>query len=96
MIDEIMSLAVGNGIWTALFCFLFLYMLKDTRNREAKYNSLIENLNTQLDKTTSALKICEAIKNDCEIAANMSVEIRSNTECIREGLETLRATMERL
>ena len=96
MIDEIMSLAVGSGIWTALFCFLFLYMLKDTRNREEKYNDTIQNLSKQLDKTTSALKLCEGIKNDCEINVITSTEIKSNIECIREGVESLRSTMERL
>lgn len=96
MIDEIISLAVGNGIWAALFCFLFMYMLKDTRNREERYNVTIEALSSQLDKTTSALRICEDIKGNSELSVLTGNEIKLNTEHIKEDVEALRATMERL
>lgn len=96
MIDEIMSLAVGNGIWTALFCFLFVYMLKDTHNREAKYNALIKSLGEQLDKTTSALDICKEIKSESSLTVVTSAEIKSNIERIKEGVDALRSTRERL
>ncbi len=48
--SEIMSYALESGIWATLFCFLFLYMLKDSRNREKKYTLTIESRCTQLKK----------------------------------------------
>jgi len=33
----LMDLAASNGIWAALYVFLFLYVLYDSKNREKKY-----------------------------------------------------------
>lgn len=94
--DEIMSIALESGLWAALFCFLFLYMLKDSRNREKRYTSAIESLSKQLGDATFALKICEEIKADCEAAAHMRMKIKSDTEYIKGEVDVLRSTLERL
>lgn len=37
MEGELFKLATSNGIWAALYVFLFIYVLYDSKNREKKY-----------------------------------------------------------
>ena len=46
--EEIMGLAVSNGLFAVLFVFLLFYSLKDSKKREAKYQDTIEKLNKNL------------------------------------------------
>ncbi len=59
MWEEILSLAVGNGLWAVLFCALLFYELKDSRKRESKYVETIDALDNKLG-------IVNDIKNDTE------------------------------
>ena len=49
MWDEILSTAISNGIFAALFVFLLMYELKDSRKREAKYQKTIDILSNKLN-----------------------------------------------
>lgn len=49
MWEEILKLAVSNGIWAVLFLGLLVYQLKDSAGREKKYQATIEKLNQHLD-----------------------------------------------
>ena len=44
MWKEIFNLAINNGLWAVLFLALLVYQLRDSRNREIKYQKTIENL----------------------------------------------------
>ncbi len=44
MWEEIIKLALGNGLWAVLFCVLLLYGLRDGRIREQKYRQTIDVL----------------------------------------------------
>lgn len=57
--EEIMTQALGNGIWATLFCFLFFYMLKDAKERESKYTATLMSL-------TDSLKCVEGVKAICD------------------------------
>ena len=46
--NDVVSIIVSNGVFAILFVWLFLYMLKDSRNRETKYQQTIEQLTTHL------------------------------------------------
>ena len=94
--DEIISMALGNGIWAALFCFLFLYMLKDSRTRESRYTATIETLGVGLKDAAEALKVCEKIKVDCECGLVTTRDVKRDTEQIKEDVEALRVSRERL
>ena len=59
MWEEILKLAVGNGLWAVLFCALLFYELKDSRKRESKYVETISALGEKLD-------IINAVKQDTE------------------------------
>ena len=43
-----MDLAISNGLWATLFVVLLLYVLKDTSNREKKYQITIDSLSSHL------------------------------------------------
>lgn len=94
--DEIMSLALEHGLFAVMFCFLFLYMLRDARMRERKYTAAIEALSVQLSDVTNALKICRDVKEIDVKNGHTLLEIRRNVEFIAEGLMHLRAHKERL
>lgn len=48
MWEEILNLALSNGIWSALFVGLFIYQLKDSTKREKKYQDTIQELSCHL------------------------------------------------
>ncbi len=85
--SEIMSYALESGIWATLFCFLFLYMLKDSRNREKKYTLTIESLCTHLNNLSSVLEMCQLIRDDCE-------DIKADAEKIKENIGRISALKE--
>lgn len=49
MWQQILELALTNGIWSALFVGLLIYQLKDSAKREKKYQDTIQKLSTHLD-----------------------------------------------
>lgn len=77
MIEEIMKQAVSNGIWALLFCFLLLYLLKDGRARELKYQETIKDLNTSVAAVREIAKSVDEIKED--------------VNDMKEGISVLRA-----
>ncbi len=48
MIDEIINLAISNGLWAVLFVLLFLYQISNSQKREQKYQNIIDNLTNSL------------------------------------------------
>ena len=48
MIENILELALNNGLWAVLFVLLFFYQLSDSKKRERKYISLINQLATDV------------------------------------------------
>lgn len=49
MWEDILNLAIGNGLWAVLFVILLCYVLKDSRVREKKYQELIDALSESLN-----------------------------------------------
>ena len=60
MWEEIINLAISNGIFAVLFMGLLIYQLKDSRTRESKYQSTIESLG-------KALQVIDEVKEDVSI-----------------------------
>ena len=48
MWDKIVNLAIDDGKSALLFCFLLIYELKDSREREKKYQKTIAELSQDL------------------------------------------------
>ena len=59
MWEQIINLAVSNGLFAVLFLGLLIYQLKDSRNRENRYQDTIVKLGR-------ALEIVQSVKHDVE------------------------------
>lgn len=64
--DELMKVAIGQGLGYALFVFLLIYVLKTTGEREKRYQDL-------LDALAEKFNVVEDIKGDVkEIKSEMN------------------------
>lgn len=59
MWEQIVNLAISNGLFAVLFLGLLVYQLKDSRTREQKYQITIEKLG-------NSLEIVKQVKEDVE------------------------------
>jgi uncharacterized protein YktB (UPF0637 family) len=62
--QQLFKLAAGNGIWSALFVFLFLYVLYDSKKRESKYQETIKENQDIIKELSQKFGIVEDIQND--------------------------------
>ncbi|MDE7395744.1 MAG: hypothetical protein K2M95_06475 [Clostridiales bacterium] len=82
MWEEVIKLALGNGLWAVLFCVLLLYGLRDGRAREQKYRQTIDVL-------LERLRDLQCVRDSIE---RLSVICKERTEkkskkvsgCVRE------------
>ena len=64
MEGTLMELAAANGIWAALFVFLFIYVLYDSRRRENKYQKMIEENQNIIKELSGRFGILESVQKD--------------------------------
>ncbi len=77
MWEEVIKLAISNGIFAVLFCLLLIYQLKDSAKREQKYQQTIDGLVEKFDIMYEIKEDNEQLKKD-----NMRI-ISDNTEIKR-------------
>ena len=66
-------MAIKNGLWAVLFLGLFVFVIKDSRNREKKYQQTIKDL-------TFHLGIVKEIKNDIDDIKNIVFKNKNSTK----------------
>ena len=59
MWEKIVNLAISNGLWAVLFLGLFIFVIKDSTEREKKYQQTINDL-------TEHLGVVKDIKDDVD------------------------------
>lgn len=64
MEKTLLELGVANGIWAALFVFLFLYVLFDSRRREGKYQETIRENQNVITQLCEKVGIIDNIQKD--------------------------------
>ena len=47
-LQTIIEVALQQGLWAALYIYLFFRMLKENAAREKKYQAMIDSLNTNI------------------------------------------------
>jgi hypothetical protein len=62
MWEQILTLALKDGIWATLFVVLLVYSLKDSGKREKKYQETIKDLSTHLGVVKDIKKEVKEIK----------------------------------
>ena len=77
MWEEILKLAMSNGLWAVLFLGLLVYQLRDSKLREEKYQQTITMLGEKLD-------VVEEIKEDISII-KQSLERKAKKVKVKEG-----------
>ena len=63
MWEEIFSVALSNGIFACMFVALLIYELKDSSNREKKYQKTIDTLANHLSSVQRIEEDVQDIKN---------------------------------
>ena len=56
-LTTILEVALQQGIWAALYIYLFFRMLKENAQREEKYQGMIENLSGNILKGIDDIQI---------------------------------------
>ena len=49
-LTQLVELAVQQGIWAVLYIYLFFRMLKENKEREEKYQTMIERLSGNIEE----------------------------------------------
>ena len=62
MWEKIVNLAISNGLFAVLFLGLLIYLLRDSRSREQKYQSTIEKLGNSLEMVKDVKEDVNEIK----------------------------------
>lgn len=68
--DELLKLAIQQGLGYGLFVFLLLYVLKTTGEREKNYQITIEKNQDIIQDLTKKFDIVEDIKEDIKDIKN--------------------------
>lgn len=67
-IGKILELAVSQGIWAALYIYLFFRMLKENKEREDRYQTTIDrlsgNIEEGIEKIQNKLESMSATQDD--------------------------------
>ena len=87
MWEEVIKLAVSNGIFAVLFCSLLIYQLKDSAKREQKYQQTIEGLVEKFDIMYEIKEDNEQLKKDNAKIISDNTEIKRILKRRKQGDE---------
>lgn len=48
-LTQLLELAVQQGVWAVLYIYLFFRMLKENKEREERYQTMIDRLNGNIE-----------------------------------------------
>ena len=85
MWDEIVNLAIKNGLWAVLFLGLFIFVIRDSSAREKKYQQTIKDL-------TAHLGIVKDIKEDVDEIKNLVYKTRKGSRATSKKAKTIEFT----
>lgn len=64
MENELFKLATGNGVWAALYVFLFLFTIYDSKHREKKSEEREEKYQDIIKELSRKFEVVEIIHKD--------------------------------
>ena len=76
--QDIISVVISNGIFATLFVLLFFYQLKDSRQRENKYQKTIAELTKHIGTIQEIKEDVEELKNAMIKKRRKQNEIQTN------------------
>lgn len=75
MWNDVFNIAISNGIFAVMFVALLVYVLKDSRKRENKYQNIIDILSIKLNTVEEIKQDVSEIK---QCLTNASIKRRKN------------------
>lgn len=72
MWEQIVNLAISNGLFAVMFLALFVYQLRDSKTRESKYQETIAKLG-------DSLQIVKDVKQDVEMIKEQLINKKSKS-----------------
>ena len=98
MWEQVFNLAVNNGLWAVLFLLLLVYQLRDSREREKKYQKTITDLNNSLnivkEVKNEVTEINKNVKKTAEETKIVNKKIITVEKDIKKINKTLNPTMQ--
>ena len=85
MWEDIILMAIGNGLWAVLSCVLLAYLVKDSKKREAKFTTIIDELADRLKAVTS---IQDSVKH-----LNTKVDMLTVTKTVERAVANRAASI---
>jgi preprotein translocase subunit YajC len=81
MWEKIVNLAISNGLWAVLFLGLFIFVIKDSAEREKKYQQTINDL-------TEHLGVVKDIKDDVDEIKNVVFKHKKSSKNAKNTQES--------
>jgi len=78
MWEQIVNLAISNGLFAVMILGLFIYQLRDSKNRETKYQETISKLGDSLQVVKEVKQDVEMIKEKLVVCSDIKIEGKSN------------------
>lgn len=88
--DEILQMAISNGLWATLFVFLLFYQLKDSAQREKKYQQTIENLSQNNDELLGIKKDVISVRQTSETNKKNIENIKTEMSSVKKNLSEVK------
>lgn len=87
MWEKIVNLAISNGLWAVLFLGLFIFVIKDSAEREKKYQQTINDL-------TEHLGVVKDIKDDVDEIKNVVFKHKKSSKNAKNVQKNAKNTQE--
>ena len=84
--NEILQVAISNGLWATLFVFLLFYQLKDSATREKKYQQTISSLAENKETLTHIKGNISEIKESSEVSGKNIEKIKNEVTAVNKKL----------
>ncbi|MCL2555676.1 MAG: BhlA/UviB family holin-like peptide [Firmicutes bacterium] len=88
---EILSAALNSGLFAALFCFLFIFQIRDSREREKKFTKTIDALLEGLRGINMVDEKCGDIHGEVKLIRADCKDIKSICSEIKKSVNIRRA-----
>mgnify|MGYP004568666583 CR=1 FL=1 len=96
MWSDALNIAISNGIFATLFVCLLIYELKDSRKREKKYQTTIDNLNKSLGSVNDISKNLKDVKDEVCVIENDVQVIKTDVSNIKRDVSELKSGVENI
>ncbi len=80
MWEQILEAAANSGLWAMLFVTLFVIQLKDSKEREGKYQETIASLGDKLKVVAEIKTTVDTIREKIESGTALKSSVTTQTE----------------